>query len=371
MFRRSPAPDPLLRSLLVRIGIVLACIVFTCIATPLPAHATLGVLVGEPYGSFGTMLPVGHTALYFDHLCADIPTTLRPCSQGESGAVVARYHRVADLDWLAMPVLPFLYGVEDPRQIPAFVTPQLEDHLRERYRKAHLSAIIPNRINSQDRELPSHKGEWVEAIGSAFNRRIFLYEIDTTPEQDAALLTWSRSRPNTRRYSLRHANCADFAADAINFLYPNSVRRNRLADFGMMTPKQVARSLEAFGRRHPEVHLRVYEIPQLPGTLRRSRPLRGAAEIFLKTKRYLAFILVTQPELALADWIIYDTKGKWTPGRNATPLPAEIWPEPILRDSTRIELSSEFPPASMESARQPSCSTSSSTVSDDSGFLAK
>ena len=29
-----------------------------------PMHAALTVLVGEPFGSFGTMMPLGHTAIY-------------------------------------------------------------------------------------------------------------------------------------------------------------------------------------------------------------------------------------------------------------------------------------------------------------------
>jgi hypothetical protein len=262
------------------------------------------------------MMPVGHTALYFDHLCADSPTTLRNCTASEQGVAVARYHRIGDLDWVATPIAPFLYGVDDPMQAPTFVTNQTADALRERYREAHLETIVPS---------PARKGEWSETIGSAFDRRLYLYEIDTTPQQDAALLAWLQSRPDSRRYSLLHANCADFAADAINLLYPHAIRRNRLGDFGMMTPKQVARAMEALGLTHPNLHLRVYEIPQLPGTLRRSRPLRGAAETFVKTKRYLAFFLVAQPELALADWIIYENKGKWKPKLPTQPLSPASW----------------------------------------------
>jgi hypothetical protein len=307
----------------------LAALSVLCLSLALPAHASLGVLAGEPYGSFGTMAPVGHTALYFDHLCTDTPSTVRPCSPGEAGVAVGRYHRIGNLDWLAIPIVSFLYGVDDPAKTPTFITPQTESELRENYRKTHLAAIIPDRVDAAGRDRPAHKGEWAETIGSAFDRRIFLYEFDTTPEQDAALLAWLQSRPNRRRYSLRRANCADFTADAINLLYPNSVRRNRFADFDMMTPKQVTRALEAFGEAHPELHPRVYEIPQLPGTLRRSRPLRGAAETFVKTKRYLALFLITQPELVLADWAIYEDKGKWKPTQTAISVSPMSWSKPV------------------------------------------
>ncbi len=39
----------------------------------LEARGALTVLVGEPFGSFGTMMPLGHTALYLDRVCADGP----------------------------------------------------------------------------------------------------------------------------------------------------------------------------------------------------------------------------------------------------------------------------------------------------------
>ena len=32
-------------------------------------------------------------------------------------------------------------------------------------------------------------------------------------------------------------------------------------------------AVDTYGHAHPELQLRVYEVPQIPGTLRRSRPL--------------------------------------------------------------------------------------------------
>jgi hypothetical protein len=36
-----------------------------------PTFASIGLVVGELYGNFGTVLPVGHAGIYLDHLCAD------------------------------------------------------------------------------------------------------------------------------------------------------------------------------------------------------------------------------------------------------------------------------------------------------------
>jgi hypothetical protein len=73
-------------------GIVIGAVLMG-IAPPL--HAVLTVLVGEPFGSFGTMMPLGHTAIYLDRVCADGPLHVRMCEAGErSGAVLARYHSI-------------------------------------------------------------------------------------------------------------------------------------------------------------------------------------------------------------------------------------------------------------------------------------
>jgi len=292
------------------------------VLTAASVHASIGLVVGEPFGSFGTMMPAGHAAIYLNHLCAETPTHLRPCRPGETGVVISRYHdlRATNLDWMAIPAVTFFYGVDDPANAPSFVTASLETELRETYRQQHLRSIAPDRINDNGVSVPPPYGDWEEGIGAAFDRRLFLYTLDTTPEQDAAILALLNDDPNQRRYTLRRANCADFAADLLSTVLPGVFHRAKLADFDMTAPKTLARQLDAYGSAHPEMHLRVSEIPQVPGTLRRSRPLRGGAETFVKTKRYLATLLVIQPEAVLADWIVYEKKGKWTPGKDATPL---------------------------------------------------
>ena len=292
------------------------------VLTAASVHASIGLVVGEPFGSFGTMMPAGHAAIYLNHLCAETPTHLRPCRPGETGVVISRYHdlRATNLDWMAIPAVTFFYGVDDPANAPSFVTASLETELRETYRQQHLRSIAPDRINDNGVSVPPPYGDWEEGIGAAFDRRLFLYTLDTTPEQDAAILALLNDDPNQRRYTLRRANCADFAADLLSTVLPGVFHRAKLADFDMTAPKTLARQLDAYGNAHPEMHLRVSEIPQVPGTLRRSRPLRAGAETYVKTKRYLATQLVIQPEAVLADWIVYEKKGKWTPGKDATPL---------------------------------------------------
>jgi hypothetical protein len=294
------------------------------------ASASIGLVVGEPFGSFGTMMPVGHAGIYLDNICAETPTHLRYCRPGEHGVILSRYHdlRATNTDWMAMPTIPFLYGVEDPAQTPTFMTASRESELRESYRQANLRDVAPDRIDKNGNAAPPHYGDWGEGIGAAFDRRLLLYVIRTTPGQDAAILTLLNDSPNVRRYTLGRANCADFAADLLSVVLPGVLYRNVLSDFDMTTPKGLARQLDAYANSHPELNLQVYEIPQIPGTLRRSRPLRGSAETFVKTKRYLATLIAIQPEAILADWIIYETKGRWRPGLDAIALPPGEIPLP-------------------------------------------
>src|SRR5437588_11853103 len=88
--------------------------------TPKSAHAQATLLLEEPYSYDGTFAGTGHAAVYLARVCAETPTTLRRCQPGESGVVVSRYHHVGGRDWIAVPLIPYLYAVTDPTSIPLF-----------------------------------------------------------------------------------------------------------------------------------------------------------------------------------------------------------------------------------------------------------
>src|ERR1700723_966073 len=87
-------------------------------AAALPSCAQVTVFLEEPYALDGEFAGTGHTAVYLRSVCAESPTVLRRCRPGESGAVLSRYHHVGGYDWLAIPLLPYLYAVERPQDIP-------------------------------------------------------------------------------------------------------------------------------------------------------------------------------------------------------------------------------------------------------------
>ena len=53
-----------------------------------------------------------------------------------------------------------------------------------------------------------------------------------------------------------------------------------------MTPKQAARSLVRYGKKHPELQMTAFTIPQVPGSIARSHSVDGVAESLLKSKKY-------------------------------------------------------------------------------------
>jgi hypothetical protein len=96
-------------------------------------------------------------------------------------------------------------------------------------------------------------------------------DIDTRSEQDAELTLKLNNRSNRQRWTLVTANCADFVRQIISFYNPHSVHRSVIGDLGVTTPKQLARAISKYNSRHPELHPSRFVIPQVPGTIARSK----------------------------------------------------------------------------------------------------
>jgi hypothetical protein len=287
------------------------------------ARANITLLLEEPFGTFGAMNPTGHAALYLSRVCAASPVLLRRCAPGEQGVVISRYHRISGYDWLAIPLVPYLYAVDRTDEVPVSVGNEDVAALRDTWRRENLAEIVPDAVYG---ETPD--GDWIQLVGAAYDRTIYAFGIRTTESQDDEFIEAFNSGLNERRFNLIFHNCADFARHAIDFYYPGAIHRSLIADVGIMTPKQAASSLMAYGKRHPELQVSVLVIPQVAGTVPRSRPVRGVLESLVESKRYalpLLSVAVLHPvfggSLALA-WI----EGKrFDPRRLAEPAES---PEP-------------------------------------------
>jgi len=273
---------------------------------PARSRAQAALLMEEPYGFFGAVNPTGHTAVYFARVCAETPLKLRRCQPGEMGAVIARYQGIAGYDWIAIPLLPYLYSVDKASQIPAHVDREAVKRLRERYHEAHLLVL--------GEDLPPGNffhGGWTELVGVSYERRIYAFRFDTSEKQDDAFIARMNSGENRTHFSLLFNNCSDFARQVLNQYFPRIFRRSVFPDAGMTTPKHLAFKLARYARKHPETELSVFEIPQVPGYRRLSRANKSIAESFVTTTGYVVPIVLINPYIAGGLAVDYFARGRY------------------------------------------------------------
>jgi hypothetical protein len=280
--------------------------------TFMPAHADVAFLLEEPYGTFGALNPTGHAAVYLTRICAASFTRLRRCEPGEAGVVISRYHKIAGYDWIAIPLLPYLYAVNTLQEILQSADAESVAALRDTYRRDHLLAIAPGDANGL-----APKEEWIQLVGSSYDRTIYGFRFETSQEQDDALIQQLNDRKNKSHFNLLFANCADFSRTVLNLYDPHAVRRNFFADAGITTPKQVAKSLVAYSRHHPDLEFYSFRIPQVRGSIHRSNPVDGVVESLLKTKKYMLPLAILHPVIAGGLTVDYLVEGRFNPSRNA------------------------------------------------------
>lgn len=273
------------------------------------AHAAVSLLLEQPYGKLNIFAPAGHAAIYLDHVCEETPVKLRPCRPGELGVVLSRYDHIGGHDWIAMPLIPYLYAVDSESEIPESIDRASEKRLRDVYRQKYLLSIAPNR--SDDR---APGGNWYELLGSAFDRTIYGFRVNSTREQDAELIASFNDRRNIEDYNGAFRNCADFARVTLNRFYPHAIRRNYIADFGLTSPKSVARSLSHYATKHPETGFEVFMIAQVKGELPRSHANTDLVEGILK--RYGVPLVIVSPVSTAVVIAAYLGHGRFAMPRN-------------------------------------------------------
>src|ERR1700727_257879 len=262
--------------------VVCTFLVLISVSAGLARASSATLLLEEPYGKLGFFTATGHAAVYLTGVCAETPVKLRACAPGETGVVISRYDGVAGYDWVAVPLIPYLYAVEDTSDIPLFVDAKLVNFLRDQYRRKNFEEIAPDVANGQ-----APGGNWYELVGSAYDRTAYAFQIETSSVRDEEVIRAYNSSQNRSHFHLSYRNCADFAKDVINFYYPKALHRSIVADVGITTPKQMAKMLIRFSDRHPQLEFSRYVIPQIPGSQARSTPVHGVVESFLKSKKYI------------------------------------------------------------------------------------
>jgi hypothetical protein len=246
--------------------------------------AQAALLMEEPYGLVGTLNPTGHNAVYFARICAATPVKLRRCGPGEAGVVIARYKNIDGYDWLAIPLIPYLYAVERPDEVPAQADRKSVTAMRRAYIAAHvLPQVDPSARSGQANDDWYRRQYWYQLTGTAYDRRVYAFRFDTTEKQDDAFIARMNAGPNRSHFSLIRNNCADFAASVLDFYFPHAFHRRILPDAEITTPRQNAWELERYARRHPGLEVTVDEISRVPGSRRGSRGSKSVAESLVET----------------------------------------------------------------------------------------
>ncbi len=272
------------------------------------ARADVSFFLLEAVGFAAQWNSAGHASVHLSNVCTDNYTQLRPCRTGERGVVISSFRNLGaeeNYEWMAMPLLPFLYGVEDERDIPLYVNEAILTALRERYRRQRLADLIP----------VANDGYWQHLIGAALRRDIYAFTVTTSAEQDATFIAAFNHAPNVNRFRQFSNNCTDFAARVLNQYYPHSARRDWLNDFGTTTPQAIAKSFSKFAKKHPELQFRITRFSQAHGTLKRSQDARKLTQEALRSPKYLAPLLLWQPHLAVGFAGSYWLFGRFNPDR--------------------------------------------------------
>lgn len=274
-----------------RLGFALVLVPLLALLTCSVARADVGLILNESLDtSVARITGTGHSAIYFSRICPESPVKLRLCHPGEQGSVMSNYTTLGEdqpFEWNVVPLSVYLYGVEDSADRPLFGTWKIKRALEERYREKFLAGYCESQSCRT-----SGKAEWRELVAATLERSMYLFVVSTTVEQDQALIAEFNSAPNQNHFNGVTRNCATFSRRVLNTYFPGATRPDYLNDFGMTTPKAIARSFARYGEHHPESRFYVLHFAQAPGTIKRSSECRSGTEQLYHSKKLLVPMII-------------------------------------------------------------------------------
>lgn len=298
----------------------LAVALLVSLFAPARARADVGVVLGETLDLGAERITgSGHSAVYLSRICPESPVKMRLCEPGENGSILSSYQSLDEdhpFNWNIAPLNVFVYGVDDPQNRPLFATAAIKNLLEDEYRRKYLAQICTNHdcINNRD-------ANWRYMVGATFERGLYIFVVHTTLEQDLDLIRRFNSQPNENHFNGATNNCADFTRNVINSYFPHATHRDFINDFGMTSPKAVARTFAKYAKDHPDADYRVLHFSQIPGTIKRSTDVRAGTEQLYRSKKWLVpMLIVANHELPFfaASYMI---TGRFNPQREAEQHP--------------------------------------------------
>jgi hypothetical protein len=147
---------------------------------------------------------------------------------------------------------------------------------------------------SQDKLPP---GRWKGLFATALDRDLYAFTVKTTTEQDLRFLEKYNVSPAGNDFNAFTNNCADFTKNVVNFYFPNSASRDFINDFGITTPKALARSFKGYAAKKPDLLFHIQKYRQLDGTILKSSDVKNFTEMAFTSKKYVVTQALTMPIL--------------------------------------------------------------------------
>src|ERR1700751_4740785 len=101
---------------------------------------------------------------------------------------ISRYSHIHGYDWIAIPLIPYLYAVDRPDKVLEWSDSNSVSRLRQSYRNRYLRELVPDG--------DEHSVAWTQLVGVSYDRRIYGLQIETTTEQDDRIIQELNSKPN-------------------------------------------------------------------------------------------------------------------------------------------------------------------------------
>src|SRR6202043_2399654 len=100
--------------------------------------------------------------------------------------------------------------------------------------------------------------------------------------------------------------------------------------------KQTAKSFLKYRERHTDLECSSFVVPQVPGSIKRSRPIHGLVESIFKAKKYVIPLAAFHPLVAGGVASVYLVGGRFNPAKNALVFsPGGGLEEPLTADERR------------------------------------
>jgi hypothetical protein len=283
------------------------------------ARADIGILLSDPTGDGSSRFTeAGHASVYLSNVCPVSPIKLRLCKPGEQGSVISNYARLGEdksYEWNVIPLSIFLYGFDDLSERPLVASLSLKRTLEEQYRRQHLKELCDGPPCSTNLDL-----NWRDTVATTYVRGVYLFAIHTTIEQDEHFVQYFNNRQNVNHYNGFRNNCADFARRVIAQYFPHATSADYINDFGMTSPKAIARSFTRYGERRPELGLYIIRFAQLPSDRKSTGDARDGTDAMIHQKKWIVPLLLSGQYGLPIVGVTYALTGRFNPEKEEEKL---------------------------------------------------